>query len=764
MLKNKIFILILGLFLCLNLFGQQVSLAFTGNKNVDELLVKAEESRDSFEKTIKIANEALKVAKKEGKYEEAAVLLYIANLYKDNYQFKEAEMNFTRAIRNFELIKDRENVAESWYELGALYQIQGLHSKGIEFFNKAALEFQIQGNKKSEAKALNEIGYSNFQRTNYSEALKYFFKSQNIKEAIGDSLGLATTLNNLGLIYFEIGDYEKSVEAYLKAFRIWEKLEDDLAKAKLLNNIGLVYSDWGSFDFAKDYFHKSLEIRLQKNDTKGISSSYNNLGTVFLREKNYEKALEYYEKSKNLKQEMNFPMGLANSYNNIGYTFLLMEKNDSAMYYFEKSLEIKMQIGDLKGTINTYSNIGRTYLTLNNSNLALSFFKKAENLADSLGLNKYLIEIYLGLSDTYNSKKNCTMAFEYFKKYFEKKDEIFSQSSLRMISQVNSKYELEASEKENQILKQKNELIDLELKKEKTFKRFMVFLFILGAIVVILIIYYYFSKQKSTRELKYKNEELLHANEKLKVSEYHLRELNATKDKFFSIIAHDLKNPFSALLGLTDLLDRKVSRLEKDEIKNYTTNIYKSANSVYAILENLLQWSRSQSGKLAFHPEEIDLQNIINTNIALLSLGAEKKGVLIESFVKPGTFVWADEQLLNTILRNIIGNAVKFSQFNGKVEISCRNMQDFVEISIKDDGVGISKNDQEKLFRIDENFSTQGTSNETGTGLGLIICKEFIEKHGGTIRIESEIDRGSNFAFTIPAFSRPKNFKFSNGK
>jgi len=244
--------------------------------------------------------------------------------------------------------------------------------------------------------------------------------------------------------------------------------------------------------------------------------------------------------------------------------------------------------------------------------------------------------------------------------------------------------------------------------------------------------------------------ENLLADEALKMSEAQLKELNATKDKFFNIVAHDLKNPFTSLLGSSELLFLNIHKLDHEKIRQLAKILNDSAKIGYAILQNLLDWSRSQTGLLKFNPERINLKNIIEENILYLEQFSANKEIEMHSAIKENMFIYADKNMIKTILRNLLSNAVKFSYRYGKVFVSAVLDQDKVTISVKDHGIGIPKENIEKIFRIDANYFVPGTENEQGTGLGLKLSKEFVEKQGGKIWVESIENKGSEFKFSIP--------------
>lgn len=240
------------------------------------------------------------------------------------------------------------------------------------------------------------------------------------------------------------------------------------------------------------------------------------------------------------------------------------------------------------------------------------------------------------------------------------------------------------------------------------------------------------------------------AEAKLQDSEKELLEANASKDKFFSIIAHDLKNPLAGLKGLTGMLNSNMSGFDTDELQEVIMEMDVSARHVYKLLEDLLNWSRSQTGKIKFNPDVVDLKIICDSNIYLLNTNAEAKNIDLHSEIGNSIYAFADANMITTVVRNLISNAVKFTPINGEIVVRAHDAESFIEISVNDNGVGMSNETLNKLFRIDENVTTLGTNQEKGTGLGLILCKEFVEQNSGRIWAESEEGSGSSFKFTLP--------------
>lgn len=251
-------------------------------------------------------------------------------------------------------------------------------------------------------------------------------------------------------------------------------------------------------------------------------------------------------------------------------------------------------------------------------------------------------------------------------------------------------------------------------------------------------------------KIKERTSELEAANIQLRNSEAQLRELNATKDKFFNIVAHDLKNPFTSLLGATELLFHNIQNMDKEKIRKLAQILNESAKSGYAILLNLLDWSRSQTGTIKIKLQRLDLKKMIDDNISDVHLSCLDKEIKIASEFTENIVVTADKNMLNTVLRNLLSNAIKFTPRGGSVSVGCEITNNEVLVSVKDNGIGISRENISKLFSIDSKYSRPGTEKEPGTGLGLKLSCEFVEKLGGRIWVESTENQGSKFTFSIP--------------
>ena len=261
----------------------------------------------------------------------------------------------------------------------------------------------------------------------------------------------------------------------------------------------------------------------------------------------------------------------------------------------------------------------------------------------------------------------------------------------------------------------------------------------------------YIEELHETKDLMEQNAyELVELNLKLEESEEELKKLNASKDKFFSIISHDLKTPVSAMMSYSEILNDEYDSLGKDEILDFIGSLKEVSANLFELLEGLLNWSRVQTGRMEYSPEVINLSDIIYNLNRMYKQSAQNKNIKLTTSIDGTGMVYADDNMINTVLRNLISNAIKFTNENGEVKVMLNDKDNHVLVSVVDDGIGIKDDDLHKLFRIDVHHTTTGTANEAGTGLGLILCKELVEKNGGIINVKSDVGTGTTFYFTLP--------------
>ncbi|MCL4551727.1 MAG: tetratricopeptide repeat-containing sensor histidine kinase [Bacteroidetes bacterium] len=448
---------------------------------------------------------------------------------------------------------------------------------------------------------------------------------------------------------------------------------------------------------------------------------------------------------------------IAENLNNIGHIYKRRKENSKALINFDKALKYYKNLKDSSGIAITLNNIGEVQILIHEYKGAVDNLKAALVIASKINMKPALLDIYKNLIEANKFGGNYFEAVRYYDQYTVLYKDVYNEETSKQVTQLNTKYQSELKEKTIRSLEAEQKLSILEVEKEKTLRNSLVIIAIILLIFSTAIFYQFRSKVKTNRlltrinnEKEILNKEISLQNERLQRSEESLKSINATKDRFFSIIAHDLKNPFITIMGFSDLLLADYAELSDDERLFYLEEMKKTAELSHNLLQNLLQWSRSQTGRIEFNPQRLELINLVNKNFLLLKNAAEKKQIRLQQEIPSAMTVSADEEMLNTVFRNLLTNAVKFSKKGGIISVSANARDNFSEVCVSDTGVGMDEKTMDKLFKLDVTCSTPGTANEEGTGLGLILCKEFIEKNQGKIWIESELGKGSKFFFTLP--------------
>lgn len=408
-----------------------------------------------------------------------------------------------------------------------------------------------------------------------------------------------------------------------------------------------------------------------------------------------------------------------------------------------------------------YAELGLVYYNFGQFDQALFYLDKGLNI--SLEMNyKYQTTIYYKhLSQVYYAQRNFEAAFKNYQSYIEGRDLIKSEESKLKTDELLAKYQVSVKEKENETLRH-NE----ELKNAQIFNQWLIIALVVFALLCLLIISTIFRRRyKLNRrlnvQLSLKNKEIESHQKKVENLNADLQTANAAKDRFFSIIGHDLKNPFNSLMGLLELLIEDYQSFTDEERKEFLEQMKSSSDRIYAMLQNLLLWGSNQMGKTEMIRERIDLYSLAGETISLTQLIAERKNITIKKTIPSSTFAYADKNMVSTVLLNLITNAIKFTPQNGIIELHTFTKDNEVEVMVADSGVGIAPGNLAKLFKIDEKIQSDGTNKEKGSGLGLILCKEFVERNNGRIYAESIEGSGSWFYFTLPVSqeSIPENVK-----
>ncbi len=577
-------------------------------------------------------------------------------------------------------------------------------------------------NKNLQARSLNLMGVIYRNLGNYDKSISVYTNALRIAEEVKDSVQIAYSYNNLGGIYRLQGNNTLALEYILKALSVFEKLKHKEGMSFCTINIGLIYRRQGNYVKALEYLNYTLRLREEINDRPGKALALNLIAEVHFDLGEFNAALKYYLEVEKEYQAVDDKKGLAAAWGGIAGVYYEQKNYQSALEFRKRSLELATKINYLEGQVHNHINLGLIYAQLKNFQQADLEFAEALRIVNSMEEIYVQIDTYKNFAKYNEMKNNYKDALLYFKKYTTLKDSIMKQENIALITEMEAIYKSERAEKEKTVL-----MKDLELREKQT--NYLIIILLLIVVMVVIIYSRYLSK---------------------KVANKKLQELNAVKDTFFRLIAHDLKTPFNAIFGYTEMLKEDFASLSEEEKLKYINDIGRAAKQSYQLLENLLMWSQSESGRIEFNPQTLNLKLIILESKELLIPTAKNKNIEIAVECDDNLTVNADMQMLTTIFRNLISNAIKFTYPDGNVTVHAIEELQEVRISIKDNGMGMSDETVKRLFKLNEVSTFNGTQGEKGTGLGLILCKEFVNYHKGKIKVESEPGKGSTFVFTIP--------------
>lgn len=614
-------------------------------------------------------------------------------------------------------------------------------------FEKASEALQLSvllNDQPSKATSLRNMGLSHMHLFfDYEKALEYCFEALKIEEGLSLKSGEATTLMVIGSIYEEVGNNTSALDYYRKSLRIGKSLEDDVNISKLNHKIGKSFSKLQQYDSALLYHNKALNYEIEKNNKKGEADALNAIANVYTTIGNTADAYHFHTRALALRREIKDKPGEALSLNYIAEIYKKTGNYVRAHKNLDVALAIWIQLNKHTALAETYNNIGEVYLLQKRYLKAQEHLEKGLNYALEINDKKSIRFSYEKLYTCHLAQNNYKQALENKNYYLAIDEFIQSEENEKKITELQSLYELNKKESEIMALKINQQIKEMELRDQENFHTFLIVVLSFITVIVMLVLYLYRLKQKSNQQLTITNEQINKNNEALQAA-------NATKDKFFSIIAHDLKGPLSSLTSFSNLLINHTSSLSQEEIQLVAKDLDKSVGNLFSLLENLLEWSRSQTGIIEYNPEKLNLSEMVNNTIQLLEVSAQNKQININSSIAEHIIVLADRNSITTVIRNLLSNAIKFTDLGGQIEVIAEESRDNIYIIIKDNGIGMSKEVQDKLFKIENKYTSKGTNNEKGTGLGLILCKEFIEKNGGTITVTSKEMEGTSFCFNLP--------------
>lgn len=655
--------------------------------------------------------------------------------------------------------------------------------KGVELSRKLKYEKGI-------AEGLLQTGHVNYFKGRSEKAVKDFDEAIAIFKKIKNYTGLSKSYVSLGRMYTLLADYKQALVYLNSAQEINIKIKDEKAETDTYKNIGVVYYSKGELSESLDYYYKGLIISLKNKYTGASAELYNDIGLVLQNMEVYPKALEHYKKALGLFQGTKNYQAIATVNENIGEVLLAQKEYSMAIVYLTKSLKVAKSQGDIDGLCSLYTDLGLCYANQRKNDLAIHYLDTALSISSKY---KYVFNqayAVIGLATAYNLQKNYAKAYQhalrgqalaiklgnlqvranaalqlsktlaglgkfedaylYLNQYMELKSKLKANESIQKLTSYT--YDLDFAAKQNRLQEQQHEqnlLFQQKISEQRSLN--IIFGIIILAMVIILANYYRQKRkqQKINAKLEAKNREVLLQKVSLDQQTYELNDLNKLKDRLISILAHDLRAPLSTLRGMFDLLTDNT--ITHQEMLAMIPSVLKKLEYTSDFLDTLLFWINSQMENFVSSVTTFSIKEVVAYEIENYRDAALQKGVALTGDLPVMLNASADPNSVRIVIRNLITNAIKFTDKGDTISVYCALLNEStVIINVKDTGVGMTAEQTGKLFKSKVDSKT-GTNNELGTGMGLLFCKDLVEKCNGLIWVASEPGLGTEFSFTIPA-------------
>jgi len=625
----------------------------------------------------------------------------------------------------------------------------------------------------------------------YKNAQKNLDEARHIYMGLKDQKGISDCFLAYGRMHELLAEYDLASGYFKKALAIKEQIKDEPGIARCYNNMGMVADDIGKSSRALDNYFESLSINIKLHNKLDAASNYNNIGAVMQDLEIYPKSLEYYQRAIKIWEECHSTHGISVAYQNIGEILMAQKKYDQAIVYLSKAMKLNMEQADKNGISYLYADLGRCYGNKMQYGASLGYLSQALEIATIYKIDFNKAYAYIGFATVYNMQADYRHAYQYAllgktlsdklgslgvripatlelskalaglkrfeayqirKQYDDLKDSLKSDEIVQKLTSFS--LESNFAEKQLRIAEQHQRQDDLY--KQKIQRRellsaiFFVIILGMGAIVVV----YYRAKLKQKKinaTLEVKNHEVLKQKDDLNEQAQKLNDLNTLKDRLISVLAHDLRAPLSTLRGLFSLLED--DSISHEQFLSMIPHALKKLEYTSDFLDTLLFWVNSQMENFKNSVKSFLIKEIVTLKIQNYHEQAASKGITLVENVPDSLAVLADQDSIRIVIRNLLTNAIKFCGQNDTISISARQQDDnYVILSVKDTGVGMSETQLNKLFKSKVDSGT-GTNNESGTGMGLLFCKDLVEKCNGKIWVQSGLGQGTEFFMTLPLSS-----------
>ena len=631
----------------------------------------------------------------------------LALAYQIQYKNDLAIVNFEKAIQYFDRVKTHPFIVPKLGRPSTMDADQGL-------MNKGQIHLYL-------SRSYNSLG-------NKEKTLEHLTIAKQIYESTQSYSYVAWVLEDFGRAYNDFGMKEKAIESLQQSIKIYEKLESEVDLAYSNFELGSTLADQKEYKAAEKYLFKSLENAKLRTDTILLQRAHRGLGFLYSSIQDWNKALVHHIETEKITTAIQDSSFFAATKLDLASVFFKRGEFKKALTYSHQALKWSTHFEDLTYSFYTYSQLATIHNTLNQPDSALHFMELAAPFAQKTNFIAHKMKVQQTYSDIFEKQGNYKKAFNAQKEYFALYQKNYSSNAQAKLKEEQVRQDVVSIEKEKDLAEREATFLANQNK---------IYLTLAIGLISILVIGFYLFNQLRKVKLQLESQNL------------QLQQLNATKDKFFGIIAHDIRSPIVALDGVGEQMQYYLKKNKPEKLERLAGRIDSTAKRLSSLLDNLLNWALLQQGVIPYHPKALNVQEVGNNILQMFQDNADAKNITLNLQIDKDIKVHADESALNTILRNLVSNAIKFTPKGGNISLSTETKDNKVFINVNDTGTGISAEKLSKLFSL-EKTSEKGTAGEKGTGLGLTLVKELTELNQGSINVNSVLTKGSNFKISLP--------------
>lgn len=644
--------------------------------------------------------------------------------YVDN-DWDSAVQYFQESMEAYSSLNDLTKQIEILGNLGNVYSDSGQPRRALEM-SKQALDLSHRlGDSLVLAQNYFWIGTVYNSLGDNKKAFQYSTQSLEIYQKIDKKEKIWSVYNSLGIIHDDLGMYPEALEYYLTALSIVEELNDEFGKVVLTNNIGILYEITKDYPRALEYFEQALEVSVLLGSDQDQAGLHNNIALIYQNQSKYERALYHYRKALMLYDKLSDLCGLAYPLEGLGDLYTRIDSPDSAQLYFDKALSVALDCQDMVVTVTVYKSLGRLYEHKGDQKQAIVFFNKSLQMAQRMNYRNDIKENAYGLYENYKKLGKFRLALEYHELYKASQDSLFNKESTQLITKLGDEYSFEKERQQFEYDQEKKTLkYQAELGTQQLIRNAILIVLLLALVIVWTLGRSYYLIQRNNKKL---------------------RRLNEEKNTLIGVVAHDLRSPLNNIRAMMPLIKSEINLLS-DHQKEFLDMINLSVERMGDMINRVLDINAIEARKINLKIEACDLSETLDMTVQNFAVSTEKKRVGVEkNFKLKRHFAHVDKNYLIQVIENILSNAIKFSNPDHNIYLDVESSGGKEQIRIRDEGPGISDQDQKKLFNKYQKLSAKPTANETSTGLGLSIAKKYIEAMQGKIWCESEIGKGATF-------------------